>query len=445
VIRLVCWALLGWLGTQAVAQPYTFPLRASPDRRFLVDQRGQPFLYVSDAAWQLFVGLPLPEVREYFLLRKRQGFSVIHAQLTYTPMPGADNLEGQLPFANFDFDQPNERYFAHIDRVVALADSLNLVMALAPLWYSCCNDGWGSNPVKHLQNNGQAKCRNFGRYLGRRYQKFNNFIWIMGGDNDPFDNLAEVRALAQGLKEAAPHHLLTYHAASTHSSTDVWPSEAWLDFSMVYTYFRGFAKAWTKVQPDVYEVAYTEHRKNLMPFVLGESTYEGEHDDVCNSSAQARKQAYYTMLAGGCGHSYGSRFWTVADKKARGYDDWRKIVDQPAANSLAHLNALWATFDWPSLVPDQLGELIAGGANPYASNDYALAAHTKDRRLALAYLPSGRRLVYDLRGLAGKRVTASWYNPRTGAMTRVGQYARTQTVELAPPDANDWVLHLKAD
>ncbi|MGB3777753.1 MAG: DUF4038 domain-containing protein [Tunicatimonas sp.] len=64
-----------------------------------------------------------------------------------------------------------------------------------------------------------------------------------GGDNDPFNALEEIEAMADGLHRQAGNQLFTYHAASTHSSTDVFPEADWLDVSMVYTYFRGFGKA----------------------------------------------------------------------------------------------------------------------------------------------------------------------------------------------------------
>lgn len=424
------------------AQTYTFPLKVSENKRFISDQTGKPFLYVSDAAWQLFMGLPLSEVKEYLTLRKKQGFSVIHVQLTFQPVPDAENIEGQLPFENYDFAKPNERYFQHIDKIIALADSMNMVMAIVPLWYSCCNDGWGSNPVPHLKNNGLEKCTNFGKFVGNRYKKHNNIIWIMGGDNDPHDQKAEIRGLAMGLKEAAPQHLITYHAASTHSSTDVWQQESWLDMSMIYTYFRGFAKAWHGVQPDVYEVAYNEYLKKRMPFVLGESTYEGEHNDVCNSTLQARKQAYYTMLAGGCGHSYGSRFWAVGYKKWKNFEDWKAIVNQPAANSMRYLNQLFATFDWTSLIPDITSELISG-ENKYASNDYALAAYTQDRKFAVIYVPSPRKFEVNFNVLNAKKIQATWYNPHNGERKIIGKYAQNTKIAFELPDANDWVLLLE--
>ena len=49
---------------------------------------------------------------------------------------------------------------------------------------------------------------------------FANVLWILGGDNDPNNARAEIRALGLGLKDAAPQQLITYHAASAGSITD---------------------------------------------------------------------------------------------------------------------------------------------------------------------------------------------------------------------------------
>jgi len=71
-----------------------------------------------------------------------------------------------------------------------------------------------------------------GRWLGQRYGKFNHVMWILGGDIDPDNARSEIRALGLGLKESAPQQLITYHASSSHSSTDIWPAdEQWLDLT----------------------------------------------------------------------------------------------------------------------------------------------------------------------------------------------------------------------
>ena len=429
-------ALFFLLSLAASAQQKTvFPLKASPNKRHLVDQNGRPFLYVSDSGWKLLAGLTESETKEYLQKRQSQGFNTIHVMLT--ALPGDKNRQGHEPFADNDFAKPNEAWFSHADRVAAIADSMNMLLAIAPLWYSCCNDGWASHPEKYMHRNGREKSYLFGQYAGNRYKKFGNIIWIIGGDNDPDENREETRQLARGIKQAAPLQLVTYHAASTHSSTDVWPSENWLDFSMVYTYFRGFPKAWNKVQPDVYEVSYAEYRKSpLRPFLLGESAYEGEHDAM-GSALQVRKQAYWAMLSGACGHSYGSPFW-------KSDAEWRKYVDLPGANSLKHLNELFGLFDWTTLVPDVTGDFILSGNDKYATNDYATAALTKDRRTALVYVPSARAMTVNTGRLAGgKQLVATWFNPRSGEKRTSDRYPVGYKMLFESPDKNDWVLLLQ--
>ena len=204
-----------------------------------------------------------------------------------------------------------------------------MLLAIAPAWSGCCGEGWAGKEKdgapKPLNTNGAEKSRELGRWLGQRYGKFDNVMWILGGDNDPNNAREEIRALGLGLKDTAPRQLITYHAASSHSSTDVWPAdEPWLDVSMVYTYFRGFNKAWNKNQPDVYEVSHAEFAKlPVRPFFLGESTYEGEHGDW-GSAVQARKQAYWCVLGGGFGHAYGSPNWNFPT-------NWREVLELPGA------------------------------------------------------------------------------------------------------------------
>lgn len=261
MLRPAHWlALLALILLSASAAEPTFPLRLAENRRHLVDQLGKPFLYHADTPWMLFTKLTEAEARHYIARRKEQGFTALQVQLT--GFLGMTNLAGELPFAGMppeqDFARPNENFFAHVDHVVGEAQRNGMLLAIAPAWAGCCGEGWAGKEkdgqLKPLNANGAAKARELGRWLGNRYGKYDHVLWILGGDNDPNNARAEIRALGQGLKDTAPHQLITYHAASTHSSTDVWPAdEPWLDISMVYSYFRGFNKAWKKEQPDIYE------------------------------------------------------------------------------------------------------------------------------------------------------------------------------------------------
>jgi hypothetical protein len=386
--------------------------------------------------------LTVAEADEYFGVRQTQGFTAIQVQ--FTGFAGTTNLEGHLPFsANHDFAQPNERFFAHVDAIVEGAARHGLLLAAAPLWAGCCGEGWagrskGDQPAA-MNVNGVEKTRDFGRWLGRRYARFDNLLWVLGGDNDPGSARDHYRALAFALKGAAPQQLITFHAASSHSSTDVWPGEDWIDVSMIYTYFRGFNKAWNRNQPDVYEVGWEEyHRRPIRPFFLGESTYEGEHD-AWGSPVQARKQAYWAVLSGGMGHAYGSPNW-------RCETGWREGLQRPGAISLGLLRRLLESRPWWRLEPDSRNATVVSGHGPMTANDRAVAARADDGSFALAYLPSPRTISVELGTIGGGRVKAWWFNPRDGTAVAVGEFANAGRREFAPPDraadGADWVLVL---
>ena len=395
---------------------------------------GTPFFYQADTPWHIFFDLNFEDVEYYIKRRKEQGFNTL--QIMLTGAKGQLNLEGESPFlGDHDFSRPNERFFSRVDRIIEIGRKYNMYLAIVPLWAGCCRGDMAGvdaegNPLPMLQN-GPEKTYQFGRWLGERYGKENNILWIIGGDNDPYGAPEEYNALVKGLKETTKDQLFTYHAASTHSSTDVYPDANWLDISMIYTYFRGFNKAWNRIQPDVYEVAFDEYMKNKGPFFLGESNYEREHDPW-GSAIQVRKQAYWTALRGGTGHAYGSVNWKIPD-------NWKEMLELPGALTFKHLLTVMEEVDFESLEPDWLGNLILKGAGQYGSNDYAVAAYTKDREGAIVYLPSGRTIKIDQNQLRKEARKVEWFNPRTGERVRI-DVPDKRVIDATTSGEEDWVL-----
>lgn len=130
-----------------------------PGGRYLQYADGRPFFYLGDTAWELFHRTTREEARLYLEDRARKGFTVIQAVcLAERDGLRVPNAYGDLPFADAGFTRPNERYFAYVDEVVAMADSLGLVIGLLPAWGDKFCLKWGPGP--EIFTTGGA-CRGF--------------------------------------------------------------------------------------------------------------------------------------------------------------------------------------------------------------------------------------------------------------------------------------------
>jgi hypothetical protein len=405
-----------------------FPLKVSKNGRYLIDKYNRPFLMNADAGWTLLHKLRFEEARAYLTTRSAQHFNTVFLQLL-PPEPNQTNAYGQPPFVpRDDFSGPNERYFKYVEDVVQYAARLQIVVALVPAWLGCCGTNWYDVQYQ----NGVEKSRIYGSYLGNRFKKYNNIVWIMGGDRDPLREQMVQRAMAEGIKAASPHHLMTYHAASSHSSTDVFGTEQWLDFSMVYSYFRGKQGVWTPEMPQVYEVALNESQKlPRKTFVLGESQYE---DENVGNEQMVRRQAYWTLLSGGSGHCYGSSVWSFGG-------NWREKLSLPGAQSISLFYKIFSALPWYLFRPDTSNDILVEGRGAYGSDDYGVVSVLPNNRMAAIYLPTSRTVKVNVGKINGSSIRALWINPRTNKRW-IGGYFKPQGIrELTPPNLNeDWLL-----
>ncbi len=430
-----------------------FPLKIGPNNRHFIDSEGKPFLYNADTCWLLFHRATEEEALEFFKVRKNQGFNVIQvSMLPFAPIDSA-NVYGDLPFKDFDLTQPNDDFFDHAARVVEQAREFDLLIVAAAIWKGCCGEGYADL----LSENGIEKCREYGRYLGEQFKEFDNLFWIMGGDNDPRQHIDHYRQIALGIKEGNPDQLITYHAASTHSSSDVIPhmTNIWLDFSFTYTYFPG-KRNWVTILgfgevPHIYKSNRWEYwERPVRPFVLGEAQYEGlscESDDDSLAGADIiRRQAYWAMLSGACGHAYGSWNWRMEK-------NWRHIHSDKGASDMGILRKVFEGLHWHRLVPDNSNSVIIDGYGTYGQMDYVTTAALSNGMLSVSYIPpTGREpcnLTVDLSWFVDP-VELEWVNPATGET----QLAVDQTlskgvryVVTTPGDngdgANDWLLIIR--
>lgn len=258
----------------------------------------------------------------------------------------------------------------------------------------------------------------------------------MGGDNDPKGDREGIVAMAEGLYFTAPkHQLITYHASPPHSSTDLFQYAPWLGFSFIYTYWREKPTEWVThdLQPHVYEAALREWSKSdIMPFVLGESQYEGSgiKDNDMGSPAIVRRQAYWTLLSGGAGHAYGSDIWYFPSF-------WRDIMRYPGAYQMGHVIKFFESIPWWMLVPDVRHQAVVAGYGDWAKPNYVTTAVSEDKKLLVSYIPAIQPLQIDFNYLSGESFTAMWYNPVTGKNEKEFMLTKKGVQRLSPPYGDD--------
>ena len=433
------------------SQKPVFPIHASENGRYLVDSNNKPFFYQAETPWTIFMNLNEEEMSELMDIRIRQGFNVIQTMSIATEK----NVNGHEPFEDKDFTRPNLAYFEHIRKGIQLAEEKGLLVGMSTAWKGCCNSGWGEWD-RFILLNGTKKCREYGRFLGKYFAGCKNLFWVQGGDNDPKAHYDHYREIALGIRESMPDVLQTYHASAGHSSSDVLPyrDNPWFNFSWTYTYSYSKRNVWFYLEgwgelPEVYEVNHLEYcKKPVKPFVLGESQYEGE-DSVSykprTPSEMVRRQAYWSVLSGSCGHAYGSWCWGVNK-------DWRKVENDAGAWQMGHVRKFFEAIPWYSLVPDTENQFILEGAGTYGKTDYATAAYLPDFSLVTIYIPptgtGSRKLTINTANIKGK-IQAQWFDPVTGIYSPAVYTKKGKVLKLTTPGdhgdgGNDWVLLIKS-
>jgi len=427
-------------------------LRVGGGGRFLVTEKGRPFFWMGDTAWELFHRLDRREAAKYLANRRRNGFSVIQA-VALAEFDGLNtpNRYGDRPLLDNDPTRPNERYFAHVDAVMRMAAREGLYIGFLPTWADKVNEGqWGVGPVVFNEENAHA----YGRFLGARYRDETNIIWILGGDRPPVHESRDYRALwrafAAGIDAGAGRRTLkTYHPSGGTSTSQWLHGEDWLDFNMMQSGHGGghdvpvwewIERDWalTPAKPTLDgEPNYEDHPVNPWPSWDPRNGYFRDHD--------VRKQMYRSVFAGGCGVTYGHHhIWQMYDKGRDPINNgdeiipWHKAMDRPAGTQVRHLRALMESRPLLTRVPDQ--RLLVSDPGKGAAHVRA----TRDAAGALVYLPQPVCVTVDLRAAVGRgKAVARWYSPVDGSYAAIGRYPADGPCTFTPPGHRpDWVLVL---
>jgi glycerophosphoryl diester phosphodiesterase len=426
-------------------------LRVTGDGRWLERADGTPFFYLGDTAWLLLQRLDPAETERYLSNRAAKGFTVIMATVLNSE-EGRDlpNAAGDLPLLDRATLAPNEVYFRHVDAVVRRANELGLVFGMLPTWGSYWKQvGREQAAVVNLSN-----ARAYGRFLGERYRDA-DLIWILGGDQNVESDAerAVVDALAAGLREGdGGAHLMTFHPRGPGLSSTRLHDAPWLDFNMIQS---------SHGARDHDNGLFVEHDYALTPAkptVDGEPRYEripvgfyfAEHDrHVRFDDDDVRQAAYWSLLAGACGHTYGhNSLWQMFRPGLRPliHADvpWSDALDHPGAFQMAFVRRLFESRPFTRLRPDP--KMVVDG--PAERGAKVRAVRAADGSFAFVYSPRGAPFTVDKSVIAGRRVREIWYDPRYGFAALFHTTDNTGFQTYTPPTSGrgaDWILILESE
>lgn len=428
-------------------------LTVSDNKRFLMQENGDPFFWLGDTAWLLFNRLDKKQAEYYLDIRQQQGFNVIQVMGIHG-LP-ISNVYGNQPFIDNDVSKPlvlddatHQGYWEHVDDIIAMAEQKGLYIAIVPIWGSVVESGRVS-PL-------QAKA--YGTWLGERYSKCTNIIWLIGGDIRGDVCMEVWDALAQSIKAVDKQHLMSFHPFGRTQSSTWFHNRNWLDFNMFQSGHRRYGQKgkdgdnhfgednWRYVEIDY-------HKQLTKPTIDGEPSYEliphGLHDpsEPWWQASDVRRYAYWAVFAGAFGHTYGhSSVMQMHDKDrpigAYGATkSWERAIFDQGATQMKHLKNLILAYPFFDRIPDQ--SVLAGKQG----ERYERVAITRGKDYLLAYTYTGRQFSLHMDVIKGSKVQGFWYDPVTGKRTKMGVLDNCGVVSFEPPDKsiadNDWVLILE--
>jgi len=460
--------------------PSTFPLVTSANHRYLQDQNGVPFPILGRTAW-FITSLSDTDYKVFINDTVAKGFNAIefhvinhdergsnppfggNGALPFTKQLDGSGWAGVLSYGNPvtgapDFTSVNQLYWAHVDAIIAYAESKGVLCFIFPAYagYQGGSQGW----MVEMVANGSAKMKAYGAFIADRYKTSGNIVWMLGGDYGPFNSseeLAVEQAMLAGMQSISGQRSTNFSAEWSNPSiyTDIGDATLLAAGTLQGAFsWQGKVNTWARNGYSHFPV---------WPTFLLEEPYdeEGPDGNSVNPSAiqPVRRFQWWGWLSGIGGYISGngcvwpfnpSRFLPLSFCS----DGWQAHLNTQGAYDMARLNAFIRSVPWFQLVPSGLNGMktlvIAGGSQPNLL-DYVAAAASPDGTLLVAYVPPDHSgpFTVDMTVMSGP-TRARWFDPAVGAFTRIvgSPFANTGSIEFTTPGTNagretDWVLILE--
>lgn len=434
---------------------------------YITYQDDTPFFWLADTGWEMLHRLSREEIKKYMDDRSEKGFNVIQTVIIseFIHMDKATNYYNDSIFINENPEKPaiikgnnpgndiEYDFWDHVDFAVQTAAAKGLYLALVPSWGE-----WVIPRSEQPLFNTNEQAYHYGWFLGNRYPSYQNVIWILGGDRQPNErpNGVELwRAMAEGIADATngvsqqdgkadyTTTLMTHH--SFDSSSHWFHKDAWIDFHTWGSYHAEVnnTKAYTAAIADW-------NLPDPKPTINSEPCYEGHginydvEDNGVFTSTDVRLAAYWSVFSGCAGFTYGAQpIWQFTDamrKKhsTRTFMYWQEALDLPGASQVGLLKKLMESRPMANLTPDQ--SLIVSGQGDGAHYSCAI----RGKAHAFVYIPTGNRTTVKMGVISGEKIKASWFNPRNGEITAIGEFANKGEQSFEVPGMSQQLTWLRS-
>jgi hypothetical protein len=433
------------------------------DGKYLYNS-GVPFFWLGDTAWRLFQCLDAEQSRRYLKNRADKGFNVVQAvllaKITYTE---TEVNRFRILDQNMDefISAENGEYWNHVEKVAALAAEMGIYMALLPVWGAYAK-------IKFIN---EDNAETYMAFLTERFNKYDNIIWLLGGDIRGEDYYAMWDMCGKYLRKHSPGKLIGYHPFGRTSSSYWFNGCEWLDFHQFQSGHRRYDQfqvkkneavtvSWddtTATEPwygeDSWRYVLADHSKTpLRPVLDGEPSYEhipqGLHDGSQPfwEEHHVRRYAWWSVLAGACGHTYGDNsimqmYGTGTPPAYSVVDTWETALHHAGSGGMGVLHGILTEIGFTDCEPMQL---LLGDDEGEKHDIIKVFGNEKN---IIAYNYSGRMFSLQRTTEGICPYDAWWVDPANGIKSYFGLFDLSQKTDFTPPvkkyGHNDWVLLLR--
>ena len=431
------------------------------DTHYYTYADGTPFFWLGDTNWQAFTNLSTTlcnypgctcgnQFKHIVDDRVEKGFTVYQ---TYF-VPEGGNGEKSLWVGSGHKHPDTEVFNDKVDEMFEYLHEEGMVIAL----------GLGCHTSTMSRMNLEDVLR-FTRYVVARYACY-SVVWISGQeitDNSPsitpgysaFECYMEASSLIEELDGYGhPNSAHMYPMGIEDERATRLDNTTWHDSWTLQT-------GHCLLQPADFYKGYYESRVTgvIKPFVEGEANYEDINCGGFTGYDLNRMSAWYAMLSGAAGFTYGTTgIWAssystsdytgwLGDTSSFSYDPWYMGLDKPGSFEVSYMKTFFTDLGvWHDLIP----QFDNGDAGSFLRRGKSAMAATEDASVIVAYFyntqvkTSGTVRILDTE----KTYDAYWFNPRTGKYTLIASDIRSENGEYTVPnrpDTGDWVLLLTSE